>query len=130
MIKDSKAEVLSMRLKPSTVAELGKLASEYGTTRTELIRSLLDNAREYYPLVRAKKMRQNPVVLMAEEKLAEGIVDNLPFAKPEELYLLGAALAEVAKTLLEVGAAGGDNKDSKKLKKLVKEAISKPVAEG
>jgi CRISPR/Cas system-associated protein Cas10 (large subunit of type III CRISPR-Cas system) len=126
MVRGDKTELISVRLNKATIDAVDDLAKEYSITRAEVIRSLLENSKDCYPMIRAKRLNEYPEIVKAENELAENMVDTLPDGTtPEHLYILGAVFSNVGRDMLRVGAEEVSKKGGKELRELIKDAIAK-----
>jgi hypothetical protein len=126
MVRGDKTKLISLRLTEETIETIDELAKEYGITRAEVARSLLENAGSGYPMVRAKRLNAYPEIVKAEDQIAETMVDTLPNGTTaSHIYIIGAVLGNVASSMLKVGAKEVSGKGGKELRDLIKDALAK-----
>jgi predicted DNA-binding protein len=103
--------LLSVRITSEISEELDKMALQYGTTRSKIVRELLENAKTCYEYVELEKVRKREATQEQYDQLIERVMKNLADKiTPDIMHTVGVLANQVAERLSMEEKGGGKSK--------------------
>ena len=107
-MKMQKSILISVRVTPQNADKLDNVASEHHTTRSKIIRELLENVDLCYQYLELEKARKREKTEEQYNKLLEDTMNSLTDkVTPGSMQTIGALATDVANRMLKGAIKGG-----------------------